>query len=431
MQNDNNFVGNYQLLRKVGRGSFGDVYLVCHRFLPNHIAAMKILHASRLSSPRQQETFLQEVQYLGMLKHRHILAILDAGIYEGVPYLVTKYAPHGSLRDLLKRYAGHPLPLDQALSIIARIGSALHYTHLQNIIHHDVKPENILFNARDEVLLADFGTALLQEPIQRQRTAAFIGTPIYLAPECFQGYVSRKSDQYSLGCLAYELLTGQPPFSAPTAAALGVKHAHTLPVPPSHFNTSIPAFVEQAVLRTLEKRRINRFDDVLSFVRAIHPVPQAAAQPLLPLPANKLLLHTTRKTVEQWIHEGIAYRAAGRYHEALITDEQAISLDPFCAEAYNNKGNSLYHLKRYREALIAYERAIMLNPRDAYAQNNKGLVLSIFGRHAEALACFEYAISIDSKEPSFYRNKSRALRSLGRERSAQFALAIAGQLQER
>ncbi len=388
---------------------------------------MKILHASRLHVPSQQENFLKEAHYLGMLNHPHILAVQDAGIYEGVPYLVTKYASHGSLRGLLKRYAGHPLPLQQALSIIAQIGSALHYTHLQNIIHHDIKPENILFNGRDEALLADFGTALLQESIQRQRAAAFIGTPIYLAPECFQGYVSRKSDQYSLGCLAYELLTGRPPFTAPNAVALGVQHAHTLPVPPGHFNAGIPAFVEQAVLRTLEKRRINRFDDVLSFVEAIQNVPSAQPE----IKSHTMLIRTTHKTVEQWLHEGIAYRNAGRYYEALIADEQAISLDPFCAEAYNNKGNSLYFLKRYSEALIAYERAIMINPRDAYAHNNRGLVHSNFGRYAEALACFEHAISIDSNESSFYHNKSRALRNLGRERSAQFALAIAGRLQGR
>src|SRR5438105_8774758 len=111
-----------------------------------------------------------------------------------------------------KRSAGHPLPLSRVIAIISQIGQALDYAHQKGIIHHDVKPENILFNAKGDALLADFGIALLQETVTRQRATASMGTPMYMAPEHFQGVVSRRSDQYSLACVAYELLTGRPPF---------------------------------------------------------------------------------------------------------------------------------------------------------------------------------------------------------------------------
>src|ERR1700674_1067110 len=104
MQDHNDHVGNYELLREIGRGSFGIVYKVRHRFIPNRIAVMKLLQASRLHATSEQEKFIREARYLGILDHPHILAILDAGIDKGVPYIVTEYAHKGSLRDLLNRY---------------------------------------------------------------------------------------------------------------------------------------------------------------------------------------------------------------------------------------------------------------------------------------------------------------------------------------
>ncbi len=429
MQDDSNYVGNYELLREIGRGSFGVAYKVRHRFIPNRVAVMKLLHASRLHATSEQEKFLREARYLGILDHPHILAILDAGIDEGIPYIVTEYAPNGSLRDLLNRYSLRPLSPMRAIAIVSQIGYALHYAHLHGIIHHDIKPENILFNANGDALLADFGIAMMQESIQRQRSAASMGTPMYMAPERFQGYVSKRSDQYSLGCVLYELLTGRPPFTAPNAIALGVQHARTRPVSPSYFNTRIPANVEQAVLRTLEKRRMNRFDSVLNFVEAIQGLPLSHPESVEPESRSRpMRFHTGHSTKEEWLNAGIALRKIRFFQEALVADEQAMLLDPSCAEAYNGKGNSFYSLKRYEEALAAYEQAILLNPRDAYARNNKGLVFLIYRRYSEALPCFEQAIRIDNNQPNFYYNKGITLQHLGREKAARQAFAQAQQL---
>lgn len=429
MQDNSNYVGNYELLWEIGRGSSGIVYKVRHRFIPNRVAVMKVLHASRLHATSEQEKFMREARYLGVLNHPHILAILDAGIDEGIPYIVTAYASNRSLRDLLNRYSRRPLSPKRAITIVSQIGYALHYAHLQGIIHHDIKPENILFNASGDALLADFGISMMQESIQRQRSAASVGTPMYMAPERFQGFVSKRSDQYSLGCVLYELLAGRPPFTAPNAIALGLQHARTQPISPTRFNPRVPAHVDQAVLKALEKRRMNRFDSVLSFVEAIQDLPLSQSASAEPVPRSRPMRFSTgHKTKEEWLSEGIALRKARAYQKALMADEKAILLDPFCAEAYNGKGNSFYSLKRYKEALAAYEQAIRLNPLDAYAHNNKGLVFLIYRRYSEALTCFEQAIRIDNNQPKFYQDKGTALHRLGREQEAQQAFAKARQL---
>src|SRR5207249_2002146 len=128
------------------------------------------------------------------------------------------------------------------------IGEALQHAHQQNIIHRDLKPENILFNARGEALLADFGIArMLATAGIRQGT--IIGTPPYMSPEQFRGTASKESDQYALGCIAYELFTGQLPFTAPDMVALMFKHIQEAPTAPRQLNPQVPVHIEQAILK--------------------------------------------------------------------------------------------------------------------------------------------------------------------------------------
>src|SRR5262249_35760883 len=157
----------------------------------------------------------QEAQVLKKLNHPHILPIITAGVQENVAYIVTEYASGGSLRDRIKQQAGQPLPLAEVLSVLTQIGQALSYAHQQHVVHRDLKPANILFNAQGEALLADFGIATVLTTTETQQVDR-VGTPAYMAPEQFEGMVSTKSDQYALGCVAYELLTGRKPFDSQT-----------------------------------------------------------------------------------------------------------------------------------------------------------------------------------------------------------------------
>src|SRR5205823_7577318 len=121
------------------------------------IVAIKLLHSTHLNSQKERDRFLQEARILEKLKqHPHILPIVDVGIYQDSPYLVTEYASNGSLANLVERQAPHPLSIEETLYILSQIGQALQYAHQQNITHRDLKPANILFNSNNEVFLADF-----------------------------------------------------------------------------------------------------------------------------------------------------------------------------------------------------------------------------------------------------------------------------------
>src|SRR5262249_10660962 len=149
--------------------------------LKKRTVAVKILH-SHLATQQKRESFFQEAELLEMLKHPHILPILDVGIQDGFPYLVTEYCPKGSLYRRLKRQRPHPLPVEEASTILTQVGQALQYVHEQGVVHRDLKPQNILFNAKGEALLADFGIAKMLATINIQQ-GTITGTPQYMAPE--------------------------------------------------------------------------------------------------------------------------------------------------------------------------------------------------------------------------------------------------------
>ncbi|SRR6266567_2447403 len=337
MTDDNSFIGkqigNYHILAELNSGSFGTVYKGKHIiFEDDPIVAIKLLHA-HLRSAQERNQFFQEARLLKKLTHRSILHIIDAGIQDGLPYIVTDYASGGSLQDRLRQHPHQPLPIEETLTILKQVGQALHYAHQQSIVHRDLKPGNILFNGKGEALLADFGIAIVLEKTKR---IDVIGTPSYMAPEQFHGEVSQKSDQYALGCIAYELLTGQKAFTAPHGLAVGFKHLNEYPIAPTLINPAIPAHVEQAVFKALVKQRSDRHTDVSTFINAL------------------------QKTSKQWSEEGKTLLDLKRYEEALAAYNQAIRLDPNDAGAYHNKGIALEHLEKKQEAQQANNRARQL-----------------------------------------------------------------------
>lgn len=265
-------IGNYQIISEIARGSFGSVYLAQHIFLTDRNVAIKLLHTTHLNSKEESGRFLQEARFLETLKHPYILPILDVGIYERLPYLVTEYAPNGSLRDLIDRYHPQAMPQAEALTILSQVGQALHHAHQQHIIHRDLKPENILFSAKGDALLADFGIATMLATTAQQPENN-IGTPSYMAPEHFKGTVSKESDQYALGCIAYEVFTGRKAFNTTNFFSLGFQHLTEPPLAPTQLNPSLPLHSEQAILKAMAKERADRFPDIPAFIHALHAPP--------------------------------------------------------------------------------------------------------------------------------------------------------------
>jgi serine/threonine protein kinase len=268
-------IGNYHIEQTIASGSFGTVYLARHVHLRQRTVVIKILHAVHLGSDEEKEQFLQEAQILETLKGLpNILPLLDVGIDGNVPYMIAEYAERGSLRMYMRQH-GIPLPVQEALHIIKQVGRGLQNAHNQGIVHRDLKPENILFNAKGEALLADFGlsTMLSTSSVIYTRVE---GTPAYMAPEQFQGEVSKESDQYALACIAYELLTGRKLFEAPSFVSMGFLHTTKAPIPPRQLNPQIPASVERALLRALAKERTERYPSISTFLTALNGLDGAA-----------------------------------------------------------------------------------------------------------------------------------------------------------
>ena len=270
-------LGEYRLIRLLGKGGFAEVYLGEHMYLGS-LAAIKVLRA-RLAQDEMDE-FLTEARTIARLNHPHIVRVLDFGVDAGTPYLVMQYAPGGTLRSRYPR--GSMLPVETVLPYARQVADALHYAHEQKLIHRDVKPENILLGEQGSVLLSDFGIATIAHSSRSQSQQEVAGTVNYIAPEQLQGYPRPASDQYALGVVVYEWLTGERPFQGNFSE---VASQHLLASPPP-LRERIPALsplVEQVVLTALAKDPKRRFARAQAFATALE---QAARGQIPQFPAE-------------------------------------------------------------------------------------------------------------------------------------------------
>lgn len=282
-------LGEYHLLAHISKNTTNRVYLAHPRVLTQRKVTVKVYQSYRLSNWREVSAFLQKVAQLKRLNHASLLPVLDAGVEQDMPYVVSAYAPNGSLRERLKRAKDQRLPIAEALRLLLQIGQALYYAHERGIVHGNLKPENILFNAENEVRIADFdvmhaGTQTGEDYWQVVRQAR------YMAPEQFVGIVTDKSDQYALGCLAYELLTGHPPFTALALSTLRARQESGQPVPPKQLVRDLPVQSEQAILKALAKDPDERHADISLFVCMLSNVAESlkVTTPLLRVRAERL-----------------------------------------------------------------------------------------------------------------------------------------------
>jgi peptide/nickel transport system substrate-binding protein len=262
---------HYRLVALLGQGGYAEVYLGRHVRLELQ-AAIKVLHTHL--TDQEAEHFQQEAQTIAKLTHPGIVRILDYDVQDGVPFLVMEYAPGGSLR---RRYPkGNIVPLAQVVSSVKQVAAALQYAHEQKFIHRDVKPENMLVGRQQEVLLSDFGLAALAHSSASLSTREAIGTLSYMAPEQIEGHPRAASDQYALAVVVYEWLCGQRPFEGSVSEVI-VQHLSMPPPPLRERVSTVPAEVEQVVLRALAKEPKERFASVQEFAEALERASQLAS----------------------------------------------------------------------------------------------------------------------------------------------------------
>jgi serine/threonine protein kinase len=266
-----NKIGQYILLEKLGEGGMAKVYNAFDARAENNVA-IKVILPSKRSSQVFLQQFEMEAKALANLTHTNIVKVLNYGVEDDQPYLVMEFVPGGTLKEALSK----PLPWQTAAGILAPIARALEYVHQQNIVHRDVKPANILLQEDYRPMLSDFGILKLLETKNENVNSAIgvgVGTPEYMPPEQGLGKeVDFRADIYSLGLVFYEMVTGQKPFTADTPMAMVIKHV-TDEIPlPTALNNKIPKFVEQAIMRAVQKdpekryASMGQFADVLELV---------------------------------------------------------------------------------------------------------------------------------------------------------------------
>ncbi|HJT58697.1 MAG TPA: protein kinase [Ktedonobacteraceae bacterium] len=293
-------LGNYRLIRLLGRGGFAEVYLGQHVYLNNQ-AALKVLQI--ILNDADIEHFAKEARTLASLTHPHIVRVFDFAVENGTPFLVMEYAVSGTLRQR------HPLetrlPTETVISYIRQIASALQYAHDQRLVHRDIKPENMLVGSAGEILMSDFGLALPASHSLDQSTQAIgpalVGTTPYMAPEQLQGRPQPASDQYALGVVVYEWLSGKRPFYG-TAIEIAMQHI-SVPAPALRDQVpSISASISEVVMRALAKDPQQRYASVQDFASALE---RAYQYTLLPrasfaLPEGNTALQNILKPGPMW-----------------------------------------------------------------------------------------------------------------------------------
>jgi len=274
----------YELGDTLGYGGMSEVHRGVDKRLGRDVA-VKVLRADLARDPQFQLRFSREAQNAAALNHPAIVAVYDTGKEESefgpLPYIVMEYVDGQTLREIVKTQG--PMSEQQVIEVMADVCAALDFSHRHSIIHRDVKPANIMINRVGAVKVMDFGIArALGEGQNVTQTAAVIGTAQYLSPEQAQGLaVDARSDVYAAGCVLFELLTGEPPFTGDTPVAVAYQHVREQPRAPSVLNPRVSPSLDAIVLKALSKNPVNRYQSAAEMRADLMRV-RSGQQPLAP-----------------------------------------------------------------------------------------------------------------------------------------------------
>ena len=264
----------YRVERELGAGGMATVFLA-QDVKHEREVAIKVLQPE-LGAALGADRFHAEIRITARLQHPHILPLIDSGEAGGLLYYVIPFLVGGTLRDRLDRE--QQLPIPDAVRIAKEVASALAYAHARGIVHRDIKPENILLGASDAgtpapALLSDFGIARsLDAAVRKTSTGVTLGTAAYMSPEqaTAEPEIDGRSDIYSLGCVLYETLAGEPPFTGPNARAILAKTLSDPVRPVRRLRNSVPEFVDAALMTALARAPVDRFPDAADCHRRRH-----------------------------------------------------------------------------------------------------------------------------------------------------------------
>jgi len=254
------YIGNYQIVELVGMGGMGVIYKAIQQGLDRTVA-LKVLQPQHGQDNESSARFETEARAISMLNHQNIVQIYEYGKTKDVHFFAMQFVDG---ENLAQRIARHDvMPLAEIMDFSKQICRGLRYAHSMNIIHRDIKPQNVLIDKNNIARLTDFGIAKIVSQSSITMTGVTVGTPEYMSPEQAEGQeLTKQTDIYSLGILIFEMLTKQPPFSANNPIAVAYKQVHELPLPPSSKRKDTPKRLELIVLKTLKKRTEERYQSI-------------------------------------------------------------------------------------------------------------------------------------------------------------------------
>jgi serine/threonine-protein kinase len=251
------YIGKYKILQIIGMGGMGVIYKAVQDQL-NRIVALKVLPPQFSGNEEMSQRFEIEAKAISLLQHNNIVSIYEYGKDKGYHYFAMQYIDGENLSVRIQQKKVMPVP--EVIDISKQICRGLRYAHNQNVIHRDIKSQNVLIDKQNIARLSDFGIAKIFSSAHLTLTGVTVGTPEYMSPEQAEGEeVDFKTDIYSLGVVIYEMLTKRPPFSANNPVAIAYKHVHEIPVPPSVKRRDTPKRLELIVLKALKKEKKERY----------------------------------------------------------------------------------------------------------------------------------------------------------------------------
>lgn len=252
-------LGTYRLLEKIGQGGMATIYKAYQPAM-DRLVAVKVLRSQQVQDPRVVERFANEARIITRLEHRNIVPVYDFGQEGDALYLVMRYLRGGTVGDLMKH---SQLGLADTANLMVDVCAALDHAHSLNIVHRDIKPNNIIVDAEGHAYLTDFGLAkVLGESLELTLSGTAIGTPAYMAPEQVEGVgISPQTDIYALGVMLYEILTGVAPFESDSPMAVAMMHLHGPQRLPREINPAIPAAAELVIKRAMAQDPRERYQN--------------------------------------------------------------------------------------------------------------------------------------------------------------------------
>jgi serine/threonine protein kinase len=352
-------LGHYEILEELGRGGFAVVYKA-HDTTLDRVVALKVLHSHLNTDPEFVQRFRQEAQVAAKLDHPNIVTIYEVDEEDGQHYLAMTFLPGHTLDKLLVE---GPLPMEQAICIVEQIADALDAIHQQGLVHRDVKPANIIVDSKDQATLLDFGIVRAAEGTRLTMTMAVLGSPEYMAPEQADpsqaSEIGPATDQYALGVVAYQLLTGQVPFTGSVPATLHM-HVHETVPAPHLLRPNLGEDLSAVVLQALAKSPADRYPSVRLFAAALRETVEAriaafeqeAKLKEIEAQAREKELHR----LEQLREQALQLVEEEKWQEAVIVLEEIDKSDLIDVKEELARARAELELVQWYEKGVAYQQ---------------------------------------------------------------------------